>query len=235
MCAAGQSGPPPCPNGCHRPTEASGGPAAAAGAVGRRHRMGPLPKNSPVQPGGPDPHKQQAISRGRPAQACPAPKGSKGRCGCQSASHDARLLCCCCRASPATHIWRTAHSALELGAGRRETPQPRRRALQMTTFVDEAAWASSDWKWDAYNLTAAPADGGAGGKSPQGRGGSVEPAGGKQGCQVRAAQDTWFGRGLVAARGCGTLARRAAQGCGSTRGAGGRLGGACRMPPPLLG
>ena len=52
----------------------------------------------------------------------------------------------------------------------------------MASFVDEAVWAAQDWKWDAHNLTATPADAPQGGKAARkGR----DAAATKQGCQVR--------------------------------------------------
>lgn len=62
----------------------------------------------------------------------------------------------------------------------------------MASFVDEAVWAAQDWKWDAHNLTATPADATAAGKAP--RKGS-DTAAAKQGCQVRYSRF----------RGCGPL------------------------------
>lgn len=51
----------------------------------------------------------------------------------------------------------------------------------MASFVDEAVWAAQDWKWDAHNLTATPADAPQGGKAAR-KGGDAATT--KQGCQV---------------------------------------------------
>jgi hypothetical protein len=51
----------------------------------------------------------------------------------------------------------------------------------MASFVDEAVWAAQDWKWDAQNLTATPAEAPQGGKAAR-KGGDTTAT--KQGCQV---------------------------------------------------
>lgn len=60
----------------------------------------------------------------------------------------------------------------------------------MASFVDEAVWAAQDWKWDAHNLTATPADAPQGGKAAR-KGGDAATT--KQGCQVRYARLRVYG------------------------------------------
>ena len=55
----------------------------------------------------------------------------------------------------------------------------------MASFVDEAVWAAQDWKWDAHNLTATPAEAPQAGKAAR-KGGDTATT--KQGCQVRYAR-----------------------------------------------
>jgi hypothetical protein len=58
----------------------------------------------------------------------------------------------------------------------------------MASFVaDEAVWKPEDWKWDAHNLKAMPADDQSPAQTPAGKNAKGQAGeGAKQGCQVRA-------------------------------------------------